>query len=122
MNRYYIFGGTILLGLIVALYLGWGGTVSATNAAPELLREDFRADYTLMVAEAYSADEDVERAISALSFLSTEGEPYNPVDFVGEALAFGTENGYTVTDLTLLQTLEGALIEFDPAFAATPTP
>jgi hypothetical protein len=123
MNRYYLFGLTILAGLILALYYGWAvRPVRATNVEPDLLREDFRADYVLMIAEAYQADGDVERAVVSFSFLAEQGEPYNPVDFVAEAVEFGTEEGYSISDLALLQDLEQALLSFDPAFAATPTP
>lgn len=123
MNRYLLFGVTILLGFLVAVYYGWAvRPVGASNVAPALLREDFRADYSLMVAEAYAADKDVERAISSLAFLGEEGEPYNPHTFVSQAQTFGSENGYSIADLELLQNLELALVEFDPKFSATPTP
>lgn len=123
MNRYALFGLTILAGLILALYYGWAvRPVHATNVDPDLLREDFRADYALMIAEAYQADSDVERSVVSFAFLAEEGQPYNPVDFVIEAIQFGTEEGYSISDLALLQDLEQALLSFDPAFAATPTP
>jgi hypothetical protein len=123
MNRYYLFGLTILAGLLLSVYYGWAvRPVSATNVTPDLLREDFRADYVLMIAEAYQADADVERAVVSFAFLAEQGQPYNPATFVAEAIRFGTEEGYSVADLALLQDLEQALFTFDPAFAATPTP
>lgn len=123
MNRYTVFGITILVGFLAAVYYGWAvRPVSVNDASPALLREDFRADYTLMVAEAFMVDNDPERAISSLSFLAVEGEPYNPYGFVADALLFGTEQGYSVTDLAALQALEQGLREYDPSFAATPTP
>lgn len=123
MNRYTLFGITIFLGFIFAVYYGWAvRPLAAANAAPVLLREDYRADYVVMVAEAFQADQNTERAISALGFLGVEGEPYNPYAFVSDALAFGTENGYAVVDLELLQALATALLEFDAGFAGTPTP
>ena len=123
MNRYYAFGATILIGLLVAVYYGWVvRPVSVRNADPTLLREDFRADYVLMVAEAYAADHEIERAIGALGFLSKEREEYNPLIFVNDAMEFGVDAGYSVADLKLLQTLEAGLKTFDPGFAATATP
>ena len=123
MNRYYAFGATILIGLLVAVYYGWVvRPVSVRNADPTLLREDFRADYVLMVAEAYAADHEIERAIGALGFLSKAREEYNPLIFVNDAMEFGVDAGYSVADLKLLQTLEAALKTFDPGFVATATP
>jgi hypothetical protein len=122
-NRYALFGATILIGFLAAVYYGWAvRPVSVRNADPKLLREDFRADYVLMVAEAYSADHEVERAIGTLGFLSPEKEEYNPLEFVSDAMAFGVDAGYAVSDLEKLQTLSAALKTFDPGFAATPTP
>lgn len=123
MNRYYAFGATILIGLLVAVYYGWVvRPVSVRNVDPTLLREDFRADYVLMVAEAYAADHEIERAIGALGFLSKEREEYNPLIFVNDAMEFGVDAGYSVADLKHLQTLEAGLKTFDPGFAATATP
>jgi hypothetical protein len=122
-NRYALFGATILLGFIAAVFYGWAGRpVTAKDADPTLLRQDFRADYVLMVAEAYAVDHEVERAIGALGWLSEEQEEYNPINFVSEAMAFSVEADYSVADLELLQDLSAALKTFDPAFAATPTP
>jgi hypothetical protein len=123
MNRYTLFGITILIGFVFAVYYGWAvRPIPAANAQPALLREDYRADYVLMVAEAYQADHNAERAIGSLGFLGSEGETYNPYAFVSDAQAFGTNNGYSVADLELLQELQAALLEFDASFAPTATP
>lgn len=119
MNRYIAFGITILLGLVASLYFAWGGNPpEVQNAAPDLLREDFRADYALMVAEAFQVDDDVERAIEQLTFLDAEN-PLLPVD---AALEFGQETGYDPTDISRLEALVVALRSFDPSLSATPTP
>ncbi|MEX2160561.1 MAG: hypothetical protein WD751_01490 [Anaerolineales bacterium] len=123
MNRYIAFSVSILLGLLISVYYGWSArSVSVSDANPTLLRLDFRHDYVLMVAEAFEADPDVEQAISRLGFLGVAGQPYNPLDLVSDTLLFGTENGYLVTDLELLQSLEQALLSYDPRFGPTPTP
>jgi len=123
MSRYTLFGVTIFFGFVIAVYYGWAvRPITAANAPPTLLREDYRADYVLMVAEAFQADHNTERAIGALGFLGTEGQKYDPYAFVSDALAFGTQNGYSVVDLELLQGLLAALLEFDASFAPTPTP
>jgi len=123
MNRYILFGITILLGLVFATYYGWAvRPITSTNAEPTLLREDYRADCVLMAAEAYQADHNTERAIGALGFLGSQGETYNPYAFVSDALAFGTSNHYSVSDLELLRELQAALLDFDASFAPTSTP
>jgi hypothetical protein len=122
-NRYALFGATILLGFLAAVYYGWAvRPVSARDASPTLLREDFKADYVLMVAETYSADHEIERAIGALGFLAEDQEGYNPLDFVSDAMAFGVDAEFSVEDLELLQTFAADLRTFDPDFDATPTP
>lgn len=122
MSRYTLFGITIFLGFLFAVYYGWAvRPLTAANASPSLLREDYRADYVLMIAEVFQADQNIERAIAALGFLGVEGEPFNPYAFVSDALAFGTANGYSLVDLELLQGLATALLEFDAGFAGTPT-
>lgn len=122
-NRYSLFVAAILLGFIAAVYYGWvARPITVRDADPTVLREDFRSDYVLMVAEAYAVDHEVERAIGALGWLSKEQEEYNPLVFVGEAMAFGVDAGYSVADLELQQNLSAALKTFDPGFAPTPTP
>lgn len=119
MNRYIAFGITILLGLIASLYLAWGGEPNEVrDASPDLLRQDFRADFALMVAESFSADGDIDRAIEQLVFLDAE----NPLLPVNEAIEFGEEAGYSESDLALLEVLAANLRALDPSLAGTPTP
>lgn len=119
MNRYIAFGVTILVGLIASLYLAWmGGTANVSDAEPNLLREDFRADYALMVAEAFQANNNAEEAVAHLAFLDAE----SPIAPVEEAIAFGENAGFSENDLALLDNLADALVVFNPDFALTPTP
>lgn len=119
MNRYIVFGVTILLGLVASLYYGWfGRSVEVSDAAPTLLRVDFKADYALMVAESFAADKDIQRAIEHLAFL----DAHNPRTPVVAAIEFGQKQGYSQDDLVLLASLAEALRDYDPSFLATPTP
>lgn len=118
-TRYILFGITILLGLAAGLYLGWEvRPVSAADAEPSLLREDFAADYTLMVAESYAADGILDRAIGHLEFLNAE----NPLLPVIAALEFGQQHGFAAGDLALLAALAGGLRAEMPSLDTTPTP
>ncbi|MBX3003235.1 MAG: hypothetical protein KF828_04700 [Anaerolineales bacterium] len=119
VTRYTFFGLTILLGLIASLYLGWQlRPLSAADAAPRLLREDFAADYALMAAEAYAADGNLSRATHHLEFLNAE----NPLLPLIAALEFGQEHGYAQSDLNLLASLASELRSQRPNLATTPTP
>jgi hypothetical protein len=119
MTRYTLFGITIVLGLIASLYLGWAvRPVSAPDADPSLLREDFRADYALMVAESYAADSNLDRALEHLDFLDAD----NALNPVMAALEFGQEHGFAEADLAFLAALADALHTQIPSLAATPTP
>jgi hypothetical protein len=119
VNRYIAFGVTILVGLIASLYFAWmGGIANVSDAEPNLLREDFRADYALMVAEAFQTNTDVEEAVAHLAFLDAESA-ITPVE---EAIDFGQEAGFSDSDLALLDNLADALVVFNPDFAPTPTP
>lgn len=117
-TRYILFGITIVLGLVAGLYFGWElRPVSAADAEPALLREDFAADYTLMVAENYAADTNLERAISYLEFLNLE----NPLLPVIAALEFAQEHSFASADVSLLAALAADLRAELPSLV-TPTP
>lgn len=118
-TRYILFGITILVGLIAGLYLGWEvRPVSAADAEPGLLREDFAADYTLMAAESYAADGNLERAIAHLEFLNAT----NPLLPVIAALEFGQEHGFAADDIALLAALASDLRAELPSLDTTVTP
>lgn len=119
MTRYILFAISILLGLTASAYYGWAvRPVSVEDAAPSLLREDYQADYALMVAESYAADHIIERAIEHLAWLDED----NALRPVVSALEFGQENGFSQQDIALLAALAEGLRDYDPTLAATPTP
>jgi hypothetical protein len=119
MTRYILFAISIALGLTASLYYGWAvRPVRVDDSAPALLREDYRADYALMVAESFAADHIIERAVEHLEWLDEE----NPLRPVVSALEFAQDNGYSQQDLALLAALAQGLREYDPTLAATPTP
>jgi hypothetical protein len=118
MTRYLLFGITIVLGLAASLYAGWQlRPLSAPDAEPSLLRQDFAADYALMVAESYAADGNIDRAIEHLAFLNAE----NALIPVVAAIEFGQEHGFAEADLAVLTALAEDLSQI-PSLAATPTP
>ena len=90
----------------MGLIYGWViNPAQYTDASPDLLKEDFRADYVLMVAETYSAGQDINLAIARLGFLGD----LSPAQAVVEAVAFGEKAGYHPTDLLQMRSLLTAL-------------
>jgi len=92
----------ILLGLLLGLLYGWLiRPVEYVDTTPDALRADYRADYILMVAEAYASDSDLDLARVHLAALG----PRPPVSQVVEAIDFGLQHGYTQLDLETLNRL-----------------
>jgi len=88
----------VFIGMLLGLLFGWViRPVEYVDTAPEALREDFRSDYVLMVAEAYIVDRDLELARYKLASLGS----HPPLNYVIDAIDFGVENGFlTNTRLT----------------------
>ena len=104
--RWFFFLIFIVLGVAMGLIYGWViNPAQYTDASPDLLKEDYRTDYVLMVAEAYSSEQDLSLAIDRLGFL---GGP-SPAQAVAEAIAFAGRAGYHPDDLFLMQSLLLAL-------------
>jgi len=97
---------TILLGLALGLTYGWYiNPVQYIDITPDVLRSDYRTDYVLMIAEAYSTEQDTALAAQRLAVLGSQ----SPVSIAGEAEQFARRSGYPAEDLSLLQELSVAL-------------
>lgn len=95
-----------LCGLIFGLVYGWVlSPVQYVDTTPADLRADFKADYTLMVAETYASEQNLDLAARRLASLGSQP----PVEIATTALAFARQNGYAPEDLELLQNLTLAL-------------
>ncbi len=106
-----IFSG-ILLGLLLGLLFGWViQPVEYVDTTPDALRADYRADYILMVAEAYASDSDLDLARIRLAALG----PRPPVSMAVEAIDFGLEHAYTQLELDTLNRLVVDLRAIPPA-------
>ncbi len=112
--RWIAFLVAIVLGLAAGLYYGWAiSPVAYVDTAPNTLREDYKADFVLMVAEAYQADGDLEAARQALALLGDD-----TAAVVEQAIAFGAAHGYASQDLFVLRALLDAL-QSQPVEAGT---
>ena len=72
----------MIIGLVIVILYGWSvRPVEYVNTTPDSLREDYRTDYVLMVAEIYSSEDSLELAVIRLAVLG----PENPQMIVAEA-------------------------------------
>ena len=118
-KRWFLFALAIAAGLGLGLYYGWVvSPLAYVDTNPTTLRLDFRADYTLMVAESFRRDQNIENAAQRLAYLGNEA----PAGFAAEALNFAQKNNFNPVDISLLQTLEEALLARNPATSQPSTP
>ena len=118
MSRWVWFLLVIVVGFSIGLVYGWFvSPVQYVDTAPASLREDYRTDYILMVAEAYHADKNLALAVRRLALLG--GDP--PQEIVRQASLAATKLGYTQADLDLMQALRRDLLTWNPALEA-PSP
>jgi len=91
-----------IIGISLGLVYGWViEPVEFTNLTPSLLREDYRADYVLMVAEAYHGEINANVAARRLAVLSSEA----PVVIVTSTIEYAQINGFTQNEINSLQEL-----------------
>ncbi|MFP3853619.1 MAG: hypothetical protein ACLFWD_04905 [Anaerolineales bacterium] len=95
----------IVLGLSAGLLYGWLlQPVEFVDTTPDSLRQDFKTDYVLMVAEAYQQEEDLAQAERRLARLG----PQPPIEKIERALEFAENNRFSGSDIELLEALAAA--------------
>ncbi len=97
----------IAIGAAGGLAYGWLiNPVKYTDTAPETLRSDYKADYVLMVAEIYRADQNLPAALDRLALFSD----VTPAELVNEGLLAAQQiKGYPEEDLLTIVTLSEAV-------------
>jgi hypothetical protein len=106
MSRWVRFFIVLVIGFGVGLLYGWViDPVEYVDTLPESMREDYKTDYVLMVAEEYQSTRDIAIARERLFFLGDS----SPDNITEGAMIFAVQNGYTPTDLGLLRDLSDAL-------------
>jgi len=116
--RIILFILSILAGVAAGLYAGWVlRPLPADAISSEALRQDFRTDYVLMIAENFSLDGDAQAAAERLSALGEEA----PARLVQEAILTGRSMGYPMKDLETMAYLSQALLAL-PQVTAEHTP
>lgn len=110
-KRWLLFILSIIVGIGLGMYYGRViSPVEFVDTVPSTLRADYRADYTLMVAETFFSEQDAEAAARRLALLGSEP----PAMIASAALDFARQNGYAPTDIQLLQDLTLALQVWQP--------
>lgn len=107
----------MLIGIALGLVYGWKiSPVQYTDVPPNILREDYRTDYVLMVAEAHQNEQDPESAARRLAIFGSE----SPAQIVTSALEYASNNGFTESEILLLQNLLSAMQTYQPQGNDTP--
>jgi len=102
----------IAIGALFGLYYSWVITpVQVVDTTPDTLRLDYRADYILMVAEAFQLDRAPEAAAQRLARLGDD----SPALIVQQAVIYAENAGYTGMDQNLLVQLRDALQTWNPS-------
>ena len=110
MSRWTIFLIILVVGLGLGLLYGWViNPISYQDTTLESLRIDYKTDYTLMVAEVYHHEQDLEWAMNRLTLL----EDPSPLASIENALKFASQAEYTLPDMFLLRDLLNALKEIN---------
>lgn len=107
----------IVAGIGLGLLYGWViNPIKFVDLTPDTLRADYRADYILMVAEAYQTEKDADRAARRLAIFGSD----SPADIAASALPFGRENGFSASEISALEELVAALRAWQPASGVSP--
>jgi hypothetical protein len=100
-----------VLGIVLGLVYGWViDPIEYTDVPPNILREDYRADYVLMVAEAYKNEINPETAARRLAILGGE----SPALVASAALEYAKQNAFTKDEIQALQNLLTAMQTYQP--------
>lgn len=105
-NRWLYIAVGLLAGVALGLAYGWViDPVDFFDLTPDTLRADYKADYVLMVAEAYRANPDPGIAARQLAIFGSQ----SPISIASQGLDFARENGFDSSDIALIQELVTAL-------------
>ena len=98
-----------ILGLAVGLFYGWRiAPVEYVNTTPDTLHQEYKSEYTLMVAEAYLDHGDLDLAARQLALLGSA----HPADIIQNSL---DSDEYTDDEIELLSVLLDEMKAWQPS-------
>jgi hypothetical protein len=96
----------LIAGIGMGLAYGWIlDPVDFFDLTPDTLGADYKTDYVLMTAEAYRAEQDPALAARRLAIFGSQ----SPSTIAKNGLDYARANGYSDSDVTLLQELVTAM-------------
>ena len=96
----------LVLGAGLGLAYGWYvDPVDFFDLTPHTLRADYKTDYVLMTAEAYSVEKDPGLAARRLAIFGSQ----SPSAIAKAGLDYARANGYSNSDIVLIQELVTAM-------------
>ena len=96
----------LLAGTGLGIAYGWYvAPVDYFDTTPDTLRADYQADYVLMTAESYRAEQDPGLAARRLAIFGTK----SPSAIAANGLAYARANGFSDSEIVLIQELVTAL-------------
>lgn len=105
-NRWVFVVLALLAGIGIGLAYGWYiDPVDFFDLTPDTLRADYKADYVLMIAEAYRREQDPGLAARRLAVFGSQ----SPSSIAASGLDYARANGFTDGDIALLQELVTAM-------------
>ena len=105
--RFFLFGIAILVGIAAGMFLGWEIIPAReVKAEPQTLQIDFKTDYVLMVSELFNQENDLEKALTRLTYLG-ESSPARMMESVVE---YADEIAYDSSDLQLMLMLFSSVL------------
>ena len=105
-NRWLFIILALLVGVAAGIAYGWViDPVDFFDLTPDTLRADYKADYVLMTAEAYRAEQDPELAARRLAIFGSQ----SPTSIARTGLEYARSHNFADSDIVLLQELVTAL-------------
>jgi len=96
----------LIAGIGMGLAYGWIiDPADFFDLTPDTLRADYKADYVLMTAEAYRAEQDPALAARRLAIFGAQ----SPSSIAAQGLTYAREHGFADSDIVLMQELVTAL-------------
>jgi hypothetical protein len=96
----------LLAGIGIGIAYGWYmDPVDYVDTIPDTLRADYKTDYVLMTAEAYQVEQDPGLAARRLAIFGTK----SPSTIAADGLVYARANGFSDTEIALIQELVTAL-------------